>query len=513
MTSDTPLSRGDIVVGVKALGLPEGEILMVHASLSSLGWVDGGVDAVIDALLDALGPDGTLLMPTHPARDGRTFDPKTIPSDMGEISETFRCRTGVLRSRHPYHPVAAVGPRAEELLRDHEHSAVPDGSETPYGRLIAFNGWVLHIGCDLDTLTLLHAVEAELNLPYLRELDMDYVDADGRVQTLHIQRCPGGHRGGVLKFDQRFRKEGAMVVGRIGRAVCRLLSASQAAKIMRREMDRDPGFALDDNPYCADCVRFRGKIKTARLSGEDFRLLVPIWPLKGNLTPVLDRIQGEGIAGVEVHTEGIEPPFGALDDMRKRLAEWGLSIVALRTHWRLSDDTAALCKIAVRMGAECVCLTAPESAVMSRPQLVAALQSLAQVASESDINLFLGNRSGSLVTTAADLASLIAEVGASHVKASYAPTEIMRSGGSPFYGGLYKGHLRGVLGHVDLQDMVASEGRIVRAGSGNCEIREMVSNLRCRSFNGLFCLWPLPGKGAEGYREAAEGFWEIMDRI
>ena len=100
-------------------------------------------------------------MPTHPARDGRTFDPETVPSDMGQISETFRCRTGVLRSRHPYHPVAAVGARAEELLYDHEHSAVPDGPETPYGRLIAFNGRVLHIGCDLDTLTLLHAVEAD----------------------------------------------------------------------------------------------------------------------------------------------------------------------------------------------------------------------------------------------------------------------------------------------------------------------------------------------------------------
>ena len=202
-----------------------------------------------------------------------------------------------------------------------------------------------------------------------------------------------------------------------------------------------------------------------------------------------------------------------MEDVRKRLAKRALSIVALRTHWRPIGDTEALCKTATRMGAECVCLAAPETAVMSRSQLVAALQSLAQVACESGVNLFLGNRSDSLVATAAGLASLIAKVGASHVKANYAPAEIVHLGGSPFYGGLYKGRLRGVLGHVDLQDMVANEGRVVRAGSGNCEIREMVSNLRCRSFNGLFCLWPLPGQGAEGYREAAEGFWEIMDRI
>ena len=68
----------------------------------------------------------------------------------------------------------------------------------------------MHIGCDLDTLTLLHAVEAELNLPYLREMRMDYVDGEGEVKALEMKRCPGGHRGGVLKFDRLFRAEGAM---------------------------------------------------------------------------------------------------------------------------------------------------------------------------------------------------------------------------------------------------------------------------------------------------------------
>ena len=56
MTSEKPLSRRDIVAGLKALGLLEGTILMVHASLSSLGWVDGGVDAVIEALFGSAGP-------------------------------------------------------------------------------------------------------------------------------------------------------------------------------------------------------------------------------------------------------------------------------------------------------------------------------------------------------------------------------------------------------------------------------------------------------------------------
>ena len=88
------LTQRDIEDGLTALGLQPGAIVVVHSSLSSLGPVDGGANAVIDALVEVVGPGGTLMMPTHPARDGRTFDPDVIPSDMGVISETFRLRPG-----------------------------------------------------------------------------------------------------------------------------------------------------------------------------------------------------------------------------------------------------------------------------------------------------------------------------------------------------------------------------------------------------------------------------------
>ena len=40
-----------------------GQALMVHSSLSSIGYVLGGAQAVVGALLDVLDPDGTLVMP------------------------------------------------------------------------------------------------------------------------------------------------------------------------------------------------------------------------------------------------------------------------------------------------------------------------------------------------------------------------------------------------------------------------------------------------------------------
>src|SRR2546430_8845016 len=42
------LSREAIASGLRALGLEAGSLVLVHSSLRSLGWVDGGAQTVID---------------------------------------------------------------------------------------------------------------------------------------------------------------------------------------------------------------------------------------------------------------------------------------------------------------------------------------------------------------------------------------------------------------------------------------------------------------------------------
>jgi len=56
-------TRIQIANDLKALGLREGGVLLVHASLRSLGKVPGGAETVVRGLLHALGEKGTLLMP------------------------------------------------------------------------------------------------------------------------------------------------------------------------------------------------------------------------------------------------------------------------------------------------------------------------------------------------------------------------------------------------------------------------------------------------------------------
>lgn len=45
----------EIVKALRSLGLGRGDIVLLHSSLISLGYVEGGADAVIKAFLDVIG--------------------------------------------------------------------------------------------------------------------------------------------------------------------------------------------------------------------------------------------------------------------------------------------------------------------------------------------------------------------------------------------------------------------------------------------------------------------------
>lgn len=60
-----PRTRQSLAADLRRLGVASGMVLLVHSSLSSLGWVCGGPVAIIQALMDVLTPQGTLVMPAH----------------------------------------------------------------------------------------------------------------------------------------------------------------------------------------------------------------------------------------------------------------------------------------------------------------------------------------------------------------------------------------------------------------------------------------------------------------
>lgn len=168
---------------LRALGIKEGDTLLVHSSLSALGYVEGGAQTVIEALLLAVGTNGTLLMPAHSKPFSNTqpyiFSLQHTRTHVGIIPETFRTRSDTLRSIHPTHSVCAVGKHAKELTYRHEQDTTPVGPCSPYRLLPAYNAKILMLGCGLNPNTFMHGIEEMVTVPY-------GLDATSTVYTMEI---------------------------------------------------------------------------------------------------------------------------------------------------------------------------------------------------------------------------------------------------------------------------------------------------------------------------------------
>lgn len=65
MESRKIVLKEELKKGFEKLGIIEGDNIIVHTSLSSLGFVCGGAQVVIEALLESVKDSGTILMPTQ----------------------------------------------------------------------------------------------------------------------------------------------------------------------------------------------------------------------------------------------------------------------------------------------------------------------------------------------------------------------------------------------------------------------------------------------------------------
>ncbi|MCU0521397.1 MAG: AAC(3) family N-acetyltransferase [Anaerolineae bacterium] len=257
-----PLTISSLVEQMSALGIESGMTLVVHSSLSSLGYVVGGAPAVILALESVLGPEGTLAMPTHsgdltdPAGWSNppvpeawhelirvtmpAFHPDLTPTrGMGVIPECFRKQNGTRRSCHPFVSWAARGPHAAFIASDHALS-MSQGERSPLARLYERDAYVLLLGVGYDCNTSFHLAEYRCQFAPLkrctRGAPMPTADGGSRWTTYDDIFWYDADFG---EIGRAFEDMGAVRVGNIGQATSRLFSQPALVDFAVRWMDEN----------------------------------------------------------------------------------------------------------------------------------------------------------------------------------------------------------------------------------------------------------------------------------
>jgi aminoglycoside 3-N-acetyltransferase len=246
-TPSLPCTQATLVRDLRSLGVRSGSTILVHSSLSALGWVVGGAQAVIGALEEAVGPQGTLMMPAfsdsapEPSRwrnppvpeswwpiirnEWTPYDPARTPSrGLGVIAELFRTQPGTVRSAHPNDSFAARGPAAVGLLRSHTLDfGLGEGS--PLARLFDIDGSILLLGVDHGSNTSLHLAEYRAQWPG-RTTVLEWagrVVLNGRIESVHLRDLDVSSDDFQALGTDYERDGGEVQTRRVGVATARLL--------------------------------------------------------------------------------------------------------------------------------------------------------------------------------------------------------------------------------------------------------------------------------------------------
>ncbi len=258
----------ELIDGFREVGLKEGDSLIVHSSYKSIGGVDGGPETVIKALLEVIGSEGNLMLPTfnytRPLPEPY-FDPENTPARTGIIPEMGRKWEGAIRSLHPTHSVAVIGPKARELVADHlKYRAVGVGS--PVDRLAQMGGKVLLIGVGHISNTMIHIAEehagiGEFKVSWYDELpDIKIKLPDGKIITHKLDTSPSCSSA-FEAVAYSLRKRGLIRDGRVGNASLQLMSGKDVIDCVGELIKEKADILLCTYPGCKPCSGARKIMK------------------------------------------------------------------------------------------------------------------------------------------------------------------------------------------------------------------------------------------------------------
>lgn len=258
----------DLMDTFRTLGLESGDSLIVHSSYRSLGEVEGGPATVIQALLNCIGPSGNLMLPTFnyavPLPEPY-FDPAETPGATGIITETGRKWPGAVRSVHPTHSVAVIGPKAKEWTKDHL-TVRTAGIGSPIDLLARHGGKVLLIGVEHTSNTTIHIAEEYAGVPKapwgfgLPTIRINLPTGELISHQVDTSSSCSSAFGGA---EYPLRQKNLIRDLRLGGCKLQMMKGSDVIENVCRIIREKPDILLCTSPKCVPCT---GTRRTATFS-------------------------------------------------------------------------------------------------------------------------------------------------------------------------------------------------------------------------------------------------------
>ena len=242
----TPNTIDSLIKDFKRIGLKKGDIILVHSSLSKLGWTVGGPVTVIKALQSVITEEGTIIMPSFTTENSNpvlwhypavpedwwqiikdkqpAFNSKYSPTrSMGKIAETFRNFPGVLRSDHPQESFCAWGKFADFITNEHRVYPV-FGNDCPLSKIYKLNGKVVLLGVNHGNNTSLHLAEFRAKIPNQpKEIQGAAMIVNGKREWVEWEDLIYDD-GDFVTVGEAFEKFINYKPGKVGQATCKLLA-------------------------------------------------------------------------------------------------------------------------------------------------------------------------------------------------------------------------------------------------------------------------------------------------
>lgn len=239
-----------------AVGLRRGDNVVVHSSLFALGLLEGGVAGFYQVLRRLLGEDSSIVVPTftYSFRRNEVFDIRLSPGakNIGVFSEFLRSQPNAVRSADPMFSMAAIGPRASELLVRTTPKSFGEGSV--FARLFTENVKFLGVGITYSTgFTGFVHLECLARVPYRTEIELygrcrDINGTEYGDVAVHYARNEADFAGGYANREQMgeiLEASGASKAISYGGKKIICMSGKMWQETVLAALSRDPLLMLD----------------------------------------------------------------------------------------------------------------------------------------------------------------------------------------------------------------------------------------------------------------------------